>query len=305
MGRLIGMAANKGGHGPMKNGSYFIAREQIYSFMNPSAMNNQEGLYLIWETDPAAARRVLPSPLDLLDPAAPVAMVYVVNIREPTFAPWYMEGGLSLLCRYGDIVGAYFLNLQLSGPGAHMGLCSGREKAGLPKKMCERIVVERNGDWASAVIERKGRSIFSVEVEIGGYNDPVMEVMRKDYGPGYQERGACLLFQYESAQAPQGHCTFPKMRLVHYDSVTDFQTWEPAFVKSLHMEPSLDDPWAELQVVKPLGAGYSVNSNWIAGISPLAQFEGEEADSLISYLFTGRWDRSTLVNGRYQRYGQF
>jgi acetoacetate decarboxylase len=289
----------------MKNGSYFIPREQIYSFNNPGAMNNQEGLWIQWETDPAAARSVLPPPLELLDPAHPIATVYVVNIREPTFAPWYMEGGLSLICRYGDMVGACFLNLQLSGPGANMGMCSGREMAGLPKKMCERIVVERNGDWASALIERKGRRIFSVEVEMGGYNDPLMEMMRKDYGPGYRERGACLLFRYENEQAPDGHIRFPKMSLVHYDSVTDFQNWEAACIKSLHMEPSLDDPWAELVVVKPLGAGYGISSNWIAGISPLAQFEGDAADSLISYLFSGRWDRSTLVTGRFQRYGQF
>ncbi len=289
----------------MKNGSYFIPREQIYSFMNPGALNNQEGLWIQWETDPTAARRVLPPQLELFEPAHPIAMVYVVNIREPTFAPWYMEGGLSLLCRYGEIVGAYFLNLQLSGPGANMGLCSGREGSGLPKKMCERIVVERNGDCASALIERKGRRIFSVEVEMGGYNDPLMEAMHKDYGPGYQERGAALLFQYELEKAPEGHNTFSNMRLVHYDSVTDFQTWEPARIKSLHMEPSLDDPWAELAVVKPRGAGYSLNSNWIPGVSTLAHFEGDEGDSLISYLFSGRWDRSTLVTGRFQRYGQF
>lgn len=289
----------------MKNGSYFIPREQIYSFMNPGAMNNEEGLYITWETDPAAARRVLPPPLDLVDPAHPIASVYVVNIREPTFAPWYMEGGLALSCRYGETLGVYFLNLQLSGPGAQMGLCSGRETAGLPKKMCERIVVERNGDWASALIERKGRRIFSVEVEMGGYNDPLMEAMHKDYGQGYQERAACLLFQYEREAAPEGHSRFPKMRLVHYDSITDVQTWEPACIKSLQMEPSLDDPWAELAVVKLLGAGYSVNSNRVAGISLLKQFEGDEADSLISYLFSGRWDRSTLVKGRFQRYGQF
>ena len=288
----------------MKNGSYFIPREKIYSFMNPSAMNNEEGLYITWETDPAAARRVLPTPLDLPDPAHPIAMVYVVNIREPTFAPWYMEGGISLLCRYGETVGAYFLNLQLSGPGAHMGLCSGRETAGLPKKMCERIVIERNGDCARAVIERTGRRIFSVEVEMGSYNDPLMEIMRKDYGPGYRERGSCFLFRHGYEATPEGYCAFPGMRLVNYDSVTDFQTWEPAFVKSIAMEPSLDDPWAELAVVKPLGAGYSVNSNWIAGVSPLAHFEGDEADSIISYLFSGRWDQSTLGVGRFQRYGQ-
>lgn len=147
--------------------------------------------------------------LDLVDPAHPIAMVYIVNIREPTFAPWYMEGGI------------------------------------------------------------------------------------------------CLLFQYDCDPAKDGRMTFPKMRLVNYDSITDHQSWEPACIQSLRMEPSLDDPWAEMEVVKLLGAGYSVNSNRVAGVTPLAQFEGDEADSLISYLFSGRWDRSTLVTGRSQRYGQF
>ena len=288
----------------MKNGSYFIPREQIHSFLNPGAMNNQEGINLLWETDPDAARRVLPPPLDLLDPTHPIAMVYMVNIREPTFAPWYMEGGLMLLCRYVDTGGVYFLNLQLSGPGAHMGLCSGREFSSLPKKMCERIVVERNGDWASALIERKGRRIFSIEVEMGGFNDPLMESMYKNVGAGHQDRSTCMVFQYEPGQGP-GNMTFPKMKLRNYDSITEFHSWEQASIKSLQMEPSLDDPWAELVVVKPLGAYYHISSNRVVGVSPLAEFEGDEADNLLSYLFSGRWDRSTLVTGRFQRYGQF
>ena len=180
------------------------------------------------------------------------------------------------------------------------------KSSGLPKKMCERIVVERNGDWARALIESKGRRIFSVEVEMGAYNDPLMEVMRKDYGPGYRERGACLLFQYEYGQAPEGQ--------------TDVPEDAPGQLRQRHRLPDLGagrashrSRWSHrsttrgrrLAVVKPLGAGYSVNSNWVAGVSPLAEFEGDEADSLISYLFSGRWDRSTLVTGRFQRYGQF
>lgn len=42
----------------MKNGRFFIPREQIYSFFNPE-MNDEEGLYLCWETDPDVS--VLPS----------------------------------------------------------------------------------------------------------------------------------------------------------------------------------------------------------------------------------------------------
>ena len=288
----------------MKNGSFFIPREQIYPFFNPGSMNNEEGLYLCWETDPAVARRVLPPPLALMNPEHPVVMVYVVNIREPTFAPWYMEAGLMMLCSYGATAGVTILNLQLSGPGASTGMCSGREFSGLPKKMCERIVVERTDDCARAFVESKGKRIFDVDVELGAYNDPLAAQLYKDNGPGRRERGSCLLFQYEFGAAPDGRMTFPKMRLVNYDSVTDYQTWEPASIKSIKMEPSLDDPWAELSVVKPLGAAYSINSNCDVRVSHLAQFEGGEADNLISYLFSGRWDRSTISAG-HQRYGQF
>jgi acetoacetate decarboxylase len=287
----------------MRNGSFFVPREQIRPFFNPGSMNNEEGLYLAWETDPATARRVLPPQLDLFSAEHPIVMVYVVDIREPTFASWYMEGGIMMLARYREKTGAYMLNLQLSGPGACTGMNSGREFSGLPKKICEKIVVERNDTLAHAVIESKGRRIFDAEIELGGYNEPLMGELHPDAGPGRRERGACFLFRYRTDTAPDGHMTFPEATLLNYDSVTDYSSWEPAAIRSITMEPSLDDPWAEMTVVKPIGAAYSVNSNWVAGLSCLAQFTGDEADSLISYLFTGRWDRSTIRPG-HQRYGQ-
>lgn len=281
----------------MKNGSYFVPREKIRRFFNPGAMNAQEGLYATWETDPDVARRVLPPPLDLPDPDHPIAWSYVVNIREPTFAPWYLEGGLALMARYGDMQGVYFLNLQLNGPGACMGLTSGRENAGLPKKICERIVVERTDDYAHAQIVAKGRRIFDLELEIldedtAGTTGGALRVE-----PGTRERGSCFLFQYAAERAPQGHMAFPRMTMVNYDSFTDHDSWEPARIVSLTMEPSLDDPWAELAVVRPLTAWYSKNNNGVAGVTPIAEFEGDEADGLISYLFSGRWDRSTICDG--------
>ncbi len=289
----------------MKNGSYFIPREQIHAFMNPGAMNNQEGLYIYWETDPAAARRVLPPQLDLVDPAHPIAMVYVVNIREPTFAPWYMEGGLSLLCRYGEIVGVYFLNLQLSGPGAQMGLCSGRESAGLPKKMCERIVVERNGDWAQRPHREKGPAYFLGRGGDGG-------VQRPPHGSHAQGLRAGISGKGRLPAVPvrvRAGARWP--RDVPQDAPGPLRQRHrlPGLGAGLHQIPPDGAvprrPVGRALVVKPLGAGYSINSNWVAGVTPLAEFEGDEADSLISYLFSGRWDRSTLVTGRSQRYGQF
>ncbi|WP_395707930.1 hypothetical protein [Reyranella sp.] len=53
-----------------------------------------------------------------------------------------------------------------------------------------------------------------------------------------------------------------------------------------------------------LVSSYSSNSNRVLGVSHLAQFDGDEADGLISYLLSGRWGRSTIRAG-HQRYGQF
>jgi acetoacetate decarboxylase len=71
----------------MKNGSYFIPCEQIHPFFNPGSMNNGEGLYVCWETDPAIARRVLPPPLELIAPEHPIVMVYVVTSVSPRSHP--------------------------------------------------------------------------------------------------------------------------------------------------------------------------------------------------------------------------
>jgi len=289
----------------MKNGSYFVEREMLNAFMKGAAMNDEEGLYIFWETDPTVARRILPPQFKLADPEHPVVYSYFVNIREPTFAPWYMEAGIGIIgARYKEISGLYFCNLQLSGPGAQMGLLSGREMSGLPKKSCEKIVVERNDDIAHTVVEAKGRRIFEAEIEIGSYNEPMMEAVYSGIVPGASAGGYCFLFKYDIDRGSDNRLTLPKATLIGYDSVTDYKSWEAASIKSISMEPSLDDPWSELIVVKPLGAAYSINSNWIRGTDALATFEGKESDGLFSYLFAGRFDRSTICTG-HQRYGQY
>ena len=289
----------------MKNGSYFIEREKLNAFMKGAAMNEEEGLYIFWETDPKVARQVLPPQLELIDPEHPQVYSYFVNIREPTFAPWYMEAGIGILgARYKEHTGLYFCNLQLSGPGAQMGLLSGREMSGLPKKMCEKIVVERNDDIAHVVVEAKGRRIFEAEIEIGSYNEPLMEAGFADLVPGASADGYCFLFKYDICSGKDDNVILQNATLLGYDSVTDYRSWEAASIKSISMEPSLDDPWSELVVVKPLGAAYSINSNWVRGTHALARFEEKESDDLFCYLFAGRYDRSTISKG-HQRYGQY
>ncbi len=79
---------------------------------------------------------------------------------------------------------------------------------------------------------------------------------------------------------------------------------EPATIKSIMMEPSLDDPWAELSVAKPPAATYGVHSEGRAQLLELARLDGDKAERLVSYLFSGRFDRSMICKG-HQRFGQF
>ena len=284
----------------MKNGSFFIPQEKLST---SSAMKNFEGLQLFWETDRAVARRILPPPLELPDPEHPIVYAYVANIREPGFAPWYMEAGLALFSRFRETVGPYFLNIQLNGPGALMGMCLGRDHFGLPKKLCERIVVERIDDCARVFVEAKGKRIFDVEAELGAYSEPMMaQMFPAKLGP--QEKSNCFVFQYEQALAPDGRLTCPKARLCSYGNVSDVLSVEPASIKSIVMEPSLDDPWAELSVAKPPAATYGAHSEGSAQLLELARLDGDKADRLVSYLFSGRFDRSMICKG-HQRFGQF
>lgn len=264
--------------------------EKLQGFMKNGAMNNQYGIQFFAIADPQAAARALPPPLELVDPEAPVMYGYIVNIREPTFAPWYMEGGIGFMVRYGETIGIHFLGLQLSGPGALMGAFSGREGSGLPKKLCERILVEREGDWGHCLIQRKGVPLVEVTLKIGHYNDPDFSVVQEGASPDKPvvTEGGCLL--YKSDMEARG---FTNMRLMHYDSPTRFYSWEPAEAE-VSLASSTDDPWGEIPLIKVLGAGWMVSDNFVRGLSPLLDLSDEEAEQSMSYLFAGRFDQCTL-----------
>ncbi|MGI6545741.1 MAG: acetoacetate decarboxylase family protein [Fastidiosipilaceae bacterium] len=272
--------------------SNFTPMDKLQGFMKDGAMNNQYGIQFFAIAEPEAAARSLPPPLELLDPQSPVLYGYIVNIREPTFASWYMEGGIGLMARYGQTVGLYFLGLQLSGPGALMGAFSGREGSGLPKKLCERIVVEREGEWGHCLIQRKGVALVDITLRMGRYNDPDFSTPQEGCSreAPITTEGGCLLHKVQMEST--GFCD---MRLLHYDSPTRFYSWEPAEAR-LTLRSSRDDAWGEIPLTKIMGAGWMVSDNYVRGLYPLYQFSEEETQQTMRYLFAGRFDQSMLTH---------
>ena len=269
--------------------SYFMPIEKLANFMSGAAMNTQEGIYVYGLTDPSV-KKLLPPPLELADADNPMFYIYIVNIREPTFAPWYLEGGIGVLAKYGDKVGVYFFNLQLSGPGALMGAFTGREGSGLPKKLCERIVVERNGDYGHCFIERKGVRLVDVELEIGQYNNPALSMGTENCNNvpgGMIAEGGCLLHRYRMDGG------FKDMDIIYYDSPTRYYSWEPA-TAVVKLNSSVDDPYGEIPPLNILGATWAKCDNYVKELSIVYRYPEDKTAEAMQYLFTGRYDQSLL-----------
>ena len=280
------------------NSSYCMPNEKMATFWQEGRMNSIEGILLFGIADPSV-KQFLPPPLELVDPVKPVIYLHIGCIREPSFAPWYMEGGIGVMAKYGEKTGLYYFSLQLSGPGALMGTFTGREGAGLPKKLCEKIVVERTDEHGHCRIERNGVRLVDVELEMGRYNEPAFrfEAEQCQGAPrGFlSEGGGCLLHKYRMDGAE-----VRDMELIFYDSPTRYYRFEPA-AATVKLNSSIDDPWGEIPLRSVLGAGWFVNDNWVAGTSVLYRYPQEAATETMRYLFAGRYDRSLLCR-EHQRY---
>ena len=271
---------------------YQIPEDNITDFMKDGAMNDQYGIQLFFNTDPKRARELLPPPLEPADPANPMCYVYVVNIRQPTFSPWYMEGGLGIMARLGDYEGIYFLGLMLSGPGSLMGVLSGREGSGLAKKLCERILVERTGDVGRCLIRRDGVDLLDVKLKIGSYNQKGFATAQEGSTRENPTTigGGCLNHVYEIRQGG-----FSNLKVIYYDSPTMIYSWDPAEA-DLSLASSLNDRWGELPVTNVIGAGWMVSDNWVISQKEIYEYtDKQELTQAMSLLLPGRFDRCTFL----------
>jgi len=272
--------------------SYFMPEDKIKKFPPLCAMNNMEGVTLYAIAEPSIGE-ILPPPLELVDPDNPMLYLYIVNIREPTFAPWYLEGGVGVLAKYGEKTGVYFFNLLLSGPGASMGVFSGREGAGLPKKFCERIVLERKGEYGRCYMERNGVRLVDVELDIGNYNLPDVKFGMEncsEVNGGLETDGGCLLHKYSSDDSG-----IKGMELIYYDSPSRFYSWEPASA-SVTFKSSIDDPYGDIPIKSVIGAAWQVSDNWVNGMFSLYSYPRDKTTEIMRYLFSGRYDQCMLYN---------
>lgn len=273
----------------VKAPSFRVPAEDLPNFGKVSLMKNQEGVYLAYLTDPAAIARLLPPPLKPF--SIPVVTLSVCHVKEPTFADDYYEAILGVYATYGTTLGLYPLGLVLGGPGAEMAVQCGRDNGSIPKKLGAEFVIRRSGDSVTAQVTRRGTQLVDLKMELGQYNSPLTGTLYQFPAPGKKTYGGGFYFHFDREPDQQGISHFMNGCLLQNLCEYTYHTWEPGFA-ALQLRSSVDDPWAELPIHTIVGGAYSSNDLMVHKLN-LA--EKVDADAVVPYLLTGRYDRTAFM----------
>lgn len=269
--------------------SFRLSSDEIAQFGKISLMDNQEGMYISYLSDPAAIARLLPPPLKPF--SIPVVTLSICHVKNPTFADDYYEAILGVYATYGKTLGLYPLGLVLGGPGAEMAVQCGRDNGSIPKKLGGEFVIRRSGGLVTASVTRRGTQLVEAAMELGEYNSPLAHTLYQAPEPGKKTYGGGFYYHFDREPDQDGVSHFRNGALLMNLCEYNYQSWEPGLV-SLDLKSSIDDPWAELPVHTIVGGAYSKNSLLVHKLN-LA--ENLDAEAVIPYLLTGRYDRTAFM----------
>lgn len=236
----------------MSKYSYVATREEIENSFMANPLNNFEGYFCAWKSKADVLQNLLPPPLKL---DSDIVKLYLCKIQNPTRQPWYREANLLLSCRFDDIPGYFTVSFLLEGPGAETGTHSGRENFFMPKKKADKFTIQKIGPMGSAAIERNGMEIVNLKADINGkYNSPECDSCFAGFAPG-STQPLNTFFLFYDIENNGGKRSYKNGRIVLGSNQMVFKKWEPATI-DITLGDSVNDPWAELEVVKPLGGAY-------------------------------------------------
>ena len=272
-----------------KETSFRISAEELPNFGKVSLMDEQEGIYMAYLTDPAAIARILPPPLKPF--MMPVVTLSVCHIHKPTFADDYYESILGVYAMYGKTLGLYPISLVLGGPGAEMAVQCGRDNGSIPKKLGAEFVMRRSGNTVTAGVTRRGTQLVNLKLELGRYNSPLTHALYQAPAPGKRIFGGGFYFHFDREPDENGISHFMNGALLQNLCEYNYKTWEPGFAE-LTLKSSADDPWAELPISTVIGGAYSQNSLLVHKLNMVEHLSAEE---IVPYLLTARYDRTVFM----------
>lgn len=271
-----------------KKPSFVVSNDDIKQFTAASVMNNQEGIYLAYLTDPKAIERILPPGLKPF--SLPVVVVSCCHIHNPSFADDYYEAILGVYCMHQGKLGQYSLGLILGGPGAEMATQCGRDNASIPKKLGGEFQIRRNKDHVTASVARRGVRLIEIDMKLGEYNHPLTHLLFQKPGPNVRTTGSGFYYHFDRKASENGGSEFGSGQLQALNVEYEYESWEPGFV-DLKLTSSIDDPFAELPINTIIGGAYAKNHLTLNRIELLEKFDTNE---IVPYLLTARYDRTAF-----------
>lgn len=237
-------------------------------------------LTVFWETKPEIVRRLLPP---ILKPAArPIAMAFVANYPRTNFDVTYRESALFLRAEWEGVEGGYCLSMPVTNDIAMAG---GREFFGFPKKIAD-VQLNRKGDTLEGWTERRGIRFMEIRAKMTGklnVEDAQEALMSGGMNPDGSIEGVSYNFKHFPAPEGMGFDYNPRL-------VKQITTMRPKEVKigeaEIVLQPSDYDPWAEVEIVRVLGAVYIVGDNSMKSGAVVAEMDPME---FAPYAFL-KWD---------------
>lgn len=263
--------------------------------LNPvSVMGDEKGVYFTYRSDIQAISEIIPRPLEV---AFPLVSGYIVNIDRPAFTLPYREAMLGVYVKYGQQIGMYPISFLLSGPGAEMATLPGREKYGLPKKMCEReddICIVRADGAVRATAKRHGVTLADVSVKLdGSYNNPGAAVCYNGACDGGKSGGTSFYMHPLMEPDETGMPAFSKVNVYSNVAEYSYRIWKPGKV-TVRLYSSADDAWGQLPVLENMGGAYSEND---LEMKTLLKVGNADPKAAVPKLLTARFDRISLLGG--------
>ena len=221
-------------------------------FLGTFEFYDAEMLTIFFESKMETVQRLVPPPLK--PHSGSTGMIFVANYPNTNFGVSYLESALFLDVIHNGDEGVYCLAMPVSNDMAMIG---GRETFGYPKKI-GNISFEKNGDDVKGWTERHGTRFLEASAKLTGkFNDETVQ-------SSIMERlGDNIVFCVYNFKY------FPSPDLMGFDYnprlIKEIVKFNPNTIQigeaELQFESSTHDPWGDVDIVKVLGAVYSVGDN--------------------------------------------
>lgn len=257
----------------MSKYSYLATEQEVANTFLPNPLCDYEGYMCAWRSNPEVLQKLLPPPLQL---DGDIVKLYTGYFHSPTLIKPYREVNLMIRCKYKDRPGYHSVSMMVEGPGAEMGAYLGRERSNMPKKFPEAFTVERTGNTGSSVVTRGGVELFNLKADINGqYNNPeVASAFFAGHEAGNRVFNNHFFFRYETG-IENGKPCYTGGYMQEVDIHLDMKKWEPATIDVVLGETA-DDPWAEIEVLEPIGGAYMLLDLYTNGRTVLGPVDTQE-----------------------------